>query len=122
MAQKPHEPTDKNRKLVLTLTGYGVTEVAVGRELGISVPTLTKYYRNELDCGVDKANAQVAQSLFLKATGDGSQSVSAAIFWLKTRAGWRETTEHIITEQPFVRLPVVAGCIEEWNPSQPVTH
>jgi len=32
----------------------------------------------------------VAESLFRKATGEGSQSVTAAIFWLKTKGGWRE--------------------------------
>ena len=34
--------------------------------------------------------AKVAESLFRKATGDHRQSVTAAIFWLKTRAGWKE--------------------------------
>ncbi len=29
-----------------------------------------------------KANSQVAESLYQKAFGDGSQSVTAAIFWL----------------------------------------
>jgi hypothetical protein len=44
--------------------------------------------------GGAKANTKVAESLFRKATGDGPQSVAAAIFWLKTRAGWMETTVH----------------------------
>ena len=33
----------------------------------------------------------MAESLFRKATGDHHQSVTAAIFWLKARARWRET-------------------------------
>jgi hypothetical protein len=41
----------------------------------------------ELESGAIKANARVAESLFRKATsGDGRESVTAAIFWLKTRA------------------------------------
>ena len=32
----------------------------------------------------------MAESLFRKAVGDGPQSVTAAMFWLKARAGWRE--------------------------------
>jgi hypothetical protein len=32
--------------------------------------------------GGAKANTKVAESLFRKATGDGPQSVAAAIFWL----------------------------------------
>jgi hypothetical protein len=35
----------------------------------------------------------VAESLFRKATTDGAQSVTAAIFWLKTRGGWRESPQ-----------------------------
>jgi len=39
-----------------------------------------------------KANAKVAENLYRKATGDGRESIIAAIFWLKTRAGWKETS------------------------------
>ena len=42
--------------------------------------------------GRDGSQRQVAESLFRKATGDGSQAVTAAIFWLKTRARWKEPT------------------------------
>jgi hypothetical protein len=45
-----------------------------------------------LDTGHIKATAKVAEFLFRKATTDGSQAVTAAIFWLKTRGGWKETT------------------------------
>ncbi len=41
-----------------------------------------------------KANAKVAENLYRKATGEGRESVTAAIFWLKTRAGWKETSVH----------------------------
>ena len=69
---------------------YGVSEADIARVLGIDPKTLRKHYREELDTGHIVANAKVAESLFRKATGDGRQSVTAAIFWLKTRAGWRE--------------------------------
>jgi len=39
-----------------------------------------------------KANAKVAENLFRKATGDGREAVIAAIFWMKTRAQWKETS------------------------------
>jgi hypothetical protein len=50
--------------------------------------TLRKHYREELDLGESKANAQVAGFLF-NAAKNGN--VTAQIFWLKTRARWRET-------------------------------
>ena len=58
--------------------------------MGITRPTLYKYYRAQLDHGADELDSRVAQSLYDKATGNGPQSVAAAIFWLKTRRGWRE--------------------------------
>ena len=36
----------------------------------------------------------MAENLFRKATGEGREAVVAAIFWLKTRAGWKETNVH----------------------------
>ena len=56
--------------------------------VGIDPKTLRKYYREELDLGETKANAQVAGFLF-NAAKNGN--VTAQIFWLKTRARWRET-------------------------------
>lgn len=75
------------------MAGYGVPEDAIARVLGIDPKTLRKHYRDELDTGQIKATAKVAESLFRKATTDGAQSVTAAIFWLKTRGGWRETPQ-----------------------------
>jgi hypothetical protein len=51
-------------------------------------------YRKELDGAAIEANAKVAESLFRRATGEGREAVTAAIFWLKTRAGWKETSVH----------------------------
>jgi hypothetical protein len=87
----PHEPTDKIRSQVEALVGYGIPAVEIAMMVGISDETLRKYYREEIDTGTAKANAKVAQSLYQKATGDGASAVTAAIFWLKTRAGWKET-------------------------------
>jgi len=75
------------------MAGYGVREADIARVVGIDAKTLRKHYRDELDTGQIKATAKVAESLYRKATSDGSQSVTAAIFWLKTRGGWRETTQ-----------------------------
>ena len=75
------------------MAAYGVPELAVARVLAVDPKTLRKHYRDELDTGQIKATAKVAESLFRKATSDGAQSVTAAIFWLKTRGGWREAPQ-----------------------------
>jgi hypothetical protein len=63
--------------------------------------TLRKHYRDELDLGATKATAKVAEFLFRKATTEGPQCVTAAIFWMKTRGGWRETPQsHEVAMKP----------------------
>ena len=75
------------------MAAFGVPEPNIARVVGIDAKTLRKHYREELDTGQTKATAKVAESLFRKATTDGPQSVTAAIFWLKTRGGWRESPQ-----------------------------
>jgi len=75
------------------MAAYGVPEADIARVLAIDPKTLRKHYRDELDTGHIKATAKVAEFLFRKATTDGPQCVTAAIFWMKTRGGWRETPQ-----------------------------
>ena len=76
------------------LAGYGVPEAEIAGVVGIDAKTLRKHYRCELDHGHTKANARVAENLYRRATGESREAVTAAIFWLKTRAGWKETNVH----------------------------
>ena len=96
------------------MAGYGVPEAEIAGVLGIDAKTLRKHYRQELRHGHTKANTRVAESLYRKATGDGSQSVTAAIFWLKTRAGWKETSIHQLDRGPTL-MELVAATV---NPSR----
>lgn len=75
------------------MVASGVQQDTIAKVVKISKPTLEKYYREELDTATALANAKVASSLFRKANGDGNQSVTAAIFWMKTRGGWKEANE-----------------------------
>lgn len=80
--------------------GYGIPEADIAGVIGIAPKTLRKHYRTELDHGHTKANARVAENLFRKATGEGREAVTAAIFWLKARAGWREVQRHELAGVP----------------------
>lgn len=103
-----HQPTDRDRKQVESLVGFGIPQKEICGLIGISLPTLLAHYRDELDLGSAKANSLVAQSLFNKATGDGPSSVTAAIFWLKTRARWKETQTHEVSGPNGGPIPTVA--------------
>lgn len=86
--RKPHEPTLEQRKLVSALASYGVTQKDICEQVEIDLKTLRKHYRKELNNSMVMANAKVAESLFKMATQ--KMNVAAAIFWAKTRMGWRE--------------------------------
>jgi hypothetical protein len=88
----PHKPTEQQRKTVKAMSAYGIPQHDIARVLGIHDDTLREHYRDELDKANAEACARVAENLFRKATGDGRESVTAAIFWLKTRARWKETS------------------------------
>jgi hypothetical protein len=88
MARRAHRPDPAQRRQVEALAAYGIPEADISGVVGIDPKTLRKYYRDELDLGETKANAQVAGFLF-NAAKNGN--VTAQIFWLKTRAKWRET-------------------------------
>ena len=85
---KEHIPTEETRKLVRTLSAVGIRHVDIGLKLDINDETLRKHYKEELEIGRIDANAQIANTLFQQAK---KGNMTAAIFWLKTRAGWKET-------------------------------
>ena len=96
--QPPHIPTDKIRAEIIALRSYGVPIKEVAAYIGIDDKTMYKYYRTELEQSAMKANARVGKFLYEAASGqamkDGasySDCVRAAMFWAKTRMGWRET-------------------------------
>ena len=89
------EPTEKQRGQVEAMARYGIPETEIARTIGVSKPTLLKYFRDELDTGATKANAQVGEFIFSTILGvpipgrppvtDGRARATLAIFWAKTR-------------------------------------
>ena len=88
-----HRPTSDTRSMVSTMVAIGIPQATIAKVVGIAEKTLRKHYREEIDVALPRVNARVAQSLYRKATSDTHpQSVTAAIFWLKTRAGFKEVS------------------------------
>ena len=83
------DPTEDQRRTVRALSGYGVPQEGIAVHIGIDAKTLRKHFRDELDRGSVEATAKVAQTLFHLATVE--KNVPSVIFWMKARAGWRET-------------------------------
>lgn len=90
MSRDPHAPTETSRKLVQLHATIGTQQHTIADILGIDDKTLRKHYREELDHAMAQANATIGGALFNKAKGGDT---TAMIFWMKTRAGWRERQE-----------------------------
>jgi hypothetical protein len=113
MGRPAHMPDPMLRRQVEAMAGYGVTEAQIAGLIGIDTKTLRKHYRNELDHGHVKANVKVAENLFRKATGEGREAVTAAIFWMKARAQWREVSLHQHDVAPHEPVTVIRRIIVE---------
>lgn len=125
------EVTDVMRRTVRAMAGYGIKHSDICKAIGICKRKLYKNFRDELDKAIVEANAQVAQSLFLRATkGVGREAVTAQIFWLKCNAGWRETTRIEVTGKDgapiesvhkLVNDPIEASRAYQQLMSEPIT-
>jgi len=76
---------------VKTLAAVGMQQEHIATKLKISVDTLYKHYKEELALGTADANADIAKTLYQQAK---SGNTTAMIFWLKTRARWKEVHAH----------------------------
>lgn len=99
---KKFVPTEEQRAAVQEAVGLGGTQAVIAKMLGISVVTLEKAFRRELDTGAEIACQRVARSLYERAIDPktGMAGVSAGIFFLKARGNgnWRDdyrTVEHV---------------------------
>lgn len=87
-----HVPTDEIRKTVTELVKFGIPQEKIAKYLKMCKNTLVKYYDFELEAGDVEINADVAKNLYSKIL-DGD--VTSMIFWLKTRAKWKEPKQEL---------------------------
>lgn len=86
----PHKPTDESRQRVREHVLVGTPQEVIGELLGISQVTLRKHYGDVIKEALPEANRKIAGKLWAKAyEGD----TASQIFWLKTRAGFKERSE-----------------------------
>jgi hypothetical protein len=106
MARKAFVADEATREKVRHLAGLGVPQDDIAIIIGCAPKTLRKCFRNELDRGVAEANAVISGSLFAAAKAG---NITAQIFWLKTRGGWKEGGSAVSTVQDTAEphLPAV---------------
>lgn len=69
LGRPPYEPTTEEREKVRVLKAGGMRDAAIAVAIGISVPTLTKYYSLELEEGGAKVQADVLMARYRAAMG-----------------------------------------------------
>lgn len=91
-----YRPNDADRDTIRTMAAGGIPQERIARCIGggITEKTLRKHYRLELDISSDRAIAVAVSNLFQQVQAG---NLTAIIFWLKTRARWREVEriEHV---------------------------
>ena len=107
-----------NLKQVEALAARGLTQQQIADSLGISESTLYTNKRENVDFaeaikrGKAKGIATVTNKLFAKIE---EGNLTATIFYLKTQAGWKETSVNEITSPDGsmspTRIELVAPCI-----------
>lgn len=112
-----HVPTEKLRQVVKGYSAMGIPQKGIAAKLGIDPKTLRLHYRAELSEGKIEANFQVAQSLFNQAI---SGNTAAAIFWLKTQAGFSERVDfrHLTDDELIAEASRIIGGTEDQEPSE----
>ncbi len=99
-------PTEEQRRTVKSLSAYGIKQEEIAEMVDLrSAKSLRKHFRQELNRGAIEATAQVSQTLYKMATS--GKHPAATIFWLKTRAGWREI-QVVETRPPAIPDFIVA--------------
>lgn len=88
---RPYLISAGDRELVRKLGAHGIPHTTIAKIVGVSPPLIYKYFSDEIEAAAGEANYQVAANLFARATSDTREAVTAAIFWLKSRAGWKDS-------------------------------
>jgi len=86
MPRPRFKQTAEQRRLVKSLSAFGVPQEQIAGRIGIR--SLRNHFREELDRGILEANTNVAHTLYKMATS-GKDPITT-LFWLKSRAGWKE--------------------------------
>lgn len=100
-----HIPTETTRAEVRSLSAFGITQIDVAAFLDIDVKTLRKHYRRELDTALTSSTFKVANALYKNAVEENN--VSAQVFWLKTKGGWKEAKDEPESQDKTININIV---------------
>ena len=91
------DPGPEQAQQVERLTSLGLSVDDIAATLRIEPKLVKKYYKYELETANHRTNAAVAKVALQLAMSGAAPDMTK--FWLKTRAGWKETKEVQLTGQ-----------------------
>ncbi|MEE9195710.1 MAG: hypothetical protein V3U44_07695 [Alphaproteobacteria bacterium] len=91
MPRSKFQPGEDQREAVLLMAGHGMPEDAIAKVMKITPAALRRHFPNELSTARTIANSKVAETAYQLATSGKAPAVT--MFWLKTRAGWRDRAD-----------------------------
>ena len=83
------EPGAEQAEQVEKMTALGMSPKDIGAILRIEPKLLQKYYKYELETAAERINSAVAKVALQMALGGANPDMTK--FWLRSRAGWKET-------------------------------
>jgi transposase len=79
-------PVDSDKAKIRLMVVAGLTAKQISEVIGIGKTTLYEHYKRELQTAAREANSAVVGNLYALT----KKHPAAAIFWCKTRLGWKE--------------------------------
>lgn len=85
--QRPFEPTDDMRDRVRLMVAGGMDQPCICAVIGCSIPTLHKYFRDDLDHGYAHIGSIVLSAHLDRIKAGDMRAIE---WWEKSRLGWSE--------------------------------
>jgi hypothetical protein len=86
----PHQPTERDRKTVEALAGFGIPAAKIANVLSLGQSTLYRYYGEEMKRGSAMVESKLIGNLLRLAGGSDGTALKAIVFSLTTRFGWSQ--------------------------------
>ncbi len=89
LSKPKREFTESEIETMVVLAASGIPYRIIAKALKTSESELSSRFKDVLADAREQANGAVAETLFKMATS--GRQPAATFFWMKTRAGWKET-------------------------------
>ena len=102
MPRRPYLPTEEHRRHVSNAAQAGSSHSDIAKSIRVSLPTLYKYYRKELDEAWSLGNVRIRQTMYKLAVVD--QHPGMLQYLGKTRLGDTEVHKHEVAIAPKLEI------------------